>query len=62
MGILTTGVSIVVMCSAGIAVSTVFKWLHNYEFNIGKPNNGSRSGGNSDRISSLHDRVKPGNR
>ncbi|ALO79616.1 hypothetical protein BM10_212 [Bacillus phage BM15] len=61
MGILTTGVSIVVMCSAGIAVSTVFKWLHNYEFNIGKPSNGSRSGAN-DRISSLNDRVKPGNR
>ncbi|UXQ89047.1 hypothetical protein Thu_204 [Bacillus phage Thurquoise] len=60
MGILTTGVSIVVMCSAGIAVSTVFKWLHNYEFNVGKPSNGSRS--NNDRISSLNDRVKPGNR
>ncbi|AMO25905.1 hypothetical protein Blue_082 [Bacillus phage Deep Blue] len=60
MGILTTGVSIVVMCSAGIAVSTVFKWLHNYEFNVGKPSNGSRS--SNDRISSLNDRVKPGNR
>ncbi|QFP93480.1 UNVERIFIED_ORG: hypothetical protein Xoosp15_215 [Xanthomonas phage Xoo-sp15] len=59
MGILTTGVSIVVMCSAGIAVSTVFKWLHNYEFNVGKAGNGSKG---NDRISSLNDRVKPGNR
>ncbi|QEG04263.1 hypothetical protein [Bacillus phage BC-T25] len=34
MGIIVTGASIVVMCVSGVAVSTVFKWLHTYEYNF----------------------------
>jgi len=41
MGILVTGASIVVMCVSGVAVSTVFKWLHTYEYDI--------TGGEKDR-------------
>ncbi|QEG13658.1 hypothetical protein MARVELLAND_136 [Bacillus phage vB_BspM_MarvelLand] len=42
MGIIVTGASIVVMCSAGIALSTVFKWLHTYEYDI--------TGGKDDKV------------
>ncbi|ALA13228.1 hypothetical protein TSARBOMBA_195 [Bacillus phage TsarBomba] len=56
MGILVTGASIVVMCVSGVAVSTMFKWLHTYEYNF---NNGEKEKlDHKERLNNMMNRPK----
>ncbi|AEW47110.1 hypothetical protein BCP78_0103 [Bacillus phage BCP78] len=56
MGILVTGASIVVMCVSGVAVSTVFKWLHTYEYNFS--NGEKEKTDHRERMQSMMNRPK----
>jgi len=56
MGVIVTGASILVMCSAGIALSTVFKWLHTYEYDI--TGGDKDKGDHRDRLNSLSSRPR----
>ena len=58
MGILGVSVGIALVCTTGLTLSTVFKFLHTFEMDVSKKDKRPRRDANEDRMESLNNRAR----